>query len=874
MKIREETIIRVGKRSLHKNIGFLKSGYISNNSDNKKKIISKIVNVETPYLIVEFTGKEKSDIHGIEVRLISLDRQWVSEPVELNTKTLIKLRDEPITKRYMLYINIPAKVTFKIDALKLSPSEKYTLIEEEDFKNDVLVVTPMYPSSNKPYFATFVYSKVKKYLENGIEADVAVVSDNESKLYKYKFKGNSINKISFDDLRNVIQRGKYKKILVHFFDRQICNALMACDLDDKEVYIYCHGADVDLWNQNIFNGYFKCEYIFSQKENDLRYDRLNALKEFEKRKNVTWVFNTEWNYKNAQQATGLSFEKHEIIPCFIESKDFPYKERSKNSRCNILVLKKMDNVRQYAVDIAARIIMKLSKEEFFDKLSFTVAGAGNYQNELTNPLRKYENVKIVNGFYEHGKINSVFQEHGVLLAPSRYDTQGVTVGEAAMSGMVVVASKNTGVSDMIPEEIGTFFDNDNLDEAVEIIKDIYSNKKSINKLSKQFHDAISASASVAKVKKEVALLRRKNQVIDRLKEVGKESDDRKPALSIVIPAYNASQYLRNTIKSLVAHDKIHLLEIIVVNDGSKDDTVKVVKEIIDEASDPVKSAIVFIDKENGGHGSTINAGLEVAKGKYFRIVDADDRLDSESLAKHLDFLSKTDADIVFTNTMHDLSVESIFRPDHKYDFMRPHQIYDFDELCEPYYGFEGYGPVLSTTSTKTENLRRVGCKLTEKCFYVDIEYNYYMTEASRTAVLDPVDLYYYYLGRDGQSLSTESYKRNFYQHLKILESVICLLEQGKLTGPQYEHFVRVQLHETIFHQYKIALEMFNSYRKFRDVEKVLKKYPKYYDDPYLTPGYVRRMRKFKYPYYAVRKIAHNIRPKMSGLKRMVKSLHA
>lgn len=872
MKLDKKKSFKIKEFFLPKGVRWDKK-VIKNLSTNGKKIILKHkLLIESPYVLVCFNGKLLNEKAGVEIRFITADRKWVSESVAINSKVLVSLRDEPKTKNYLLYIKIPAGAEFAVDKIEVVERNSYSIINFDNFKSDVLIITPMFPSLNKPYSATFVYSKVKEYIKNGINPDVAVVSNADKNLYQYNYDGIKVNKMSFDDLRNVIQKGKYKKILIHFFDRQICNSLLACDLDDKEIFIYCHGADVDLWNPDIHSGYFLGDRLFSQKENELKEDRLDALKIFAKKPNVKWIFNTKWNLDNARKATGIKFENHEIIPCIISEEDFKYVKRTKSQKNNILILKKMDDVRQYAVDLAARIIMRLSKESFFENLNITVAGSGDYQKELAHPLEKFENVKIIDRFFDHDKINEVFLENGILLAPSRYDTQGVTVGEAAMSGMVVVASKGTGVSDMLPEKLGTFFDNNKLEEAVKIISDIVNEKKNIEKLSEDFHNAISKTASKEKIKEEISLIKAPVKAQNRLKNNNKSKKElKRPVLTIAIPAYNAAQYLENTIKSLVDHKHVDWLEIIVVNDGSKDDTTGLIKKIIKNASPLVKSSIVYIDKENGGHGSTINAALKIAKGKYFRVVDADDRLDSSALEKHLEFLVKTDVDIVFTNTMHDLSVEAIFKPDHKYDFMEPHTTYNFDELCEQYYGFRGYGPVLSTTSTNTDRLREVGCNLTEKSFYVDIEYNYYMTEASNTAALDPVDLYYYYLGRDGQSLSNESYKRNFLQHLNVLESVINLLEQNKLSKLKYEHFVRIQLHETIFHQYRIALEMFNDYKKFLKVEKTLKKYPKYYNDDYLTPGYVRRMRKFGFPYYLVRKIAKKIRPMLGSIKRMTRS---
>lgn len=866
MKIKEKKDIQLSSFFRSK-VKIDKNCVLNNNPKREKIFFKKIVTVKSNYVVIDFFGRVLQGGQKVELRLATFDGKWVSEPALINQKTLLKVRDLPRANRYLLFISVPKETNIEVEKISIYESEKYSMINEKDFKGDVLVITPMYPSLSNPYSATFVYSKVKRYSEEGINTDVAVVAVNEKKLCSYKYAGTKICKISYDDLRNIIQRGRYNKILIHFFDSEICNALLACDLDNIEVMIYCHGADVDLKNKDICSGYFVPDRVFSDAENRQKEKRLEAMQIFERKKNVRWIFNTRWNYENAKKVTGLKFERHEIIPCFVDEKDFPFDRKKDSQRTQILVLKKMDNVRQYAVDIAVRVVLKLSKKPYFKDLHFTFVGAGDYQAELTEPLRKYENVKIENKFYDHDKMKDVFAENGILLAPSRYDTQGVTVGEAAMSGLAVVASKGTGVSDMLPESLGTFFDNKDIDGAVKIIDEIYNRNKKITDLSSSFHDAISKTASTELIKKEIKIIKENNYCENRLMQDGTRSEQK--LLTIAIPAYNSEQYIENAVKSLVGQKNVGLLEIIIVNDGSTDGTAKKVKSVLKNASPIVRDSIVFIDKENGGHGSTINAALKVARGKYFRVMDADDRMDSDALCHHLDFLKDVDSDIVFTNTVHDLSIESEFRYDHKYDFMDPRVEYDFDDLCDKYYGFRGYGPVLSTSEVKTDKLREVGCVLPEKSFYVDIIYNYYMTLASRTAIFDPVDLYYYYLGRDGQSLSTESYKRNFYQHLTVLDKLLSLLSENELSAMQKEHFVRVQLHETMAHQYRIALEMFNDYGKFRDVEKVIKKYPEFYNDAYLTPGYVLRMRRFGNVYYLVRKASRKMRPKIGAIKRMI-----
>ena len=106
-------------------------------------------------------------------------------------------------------------------------------------------------------------------------------------------------------------------------------------------------------------------------------------------------------------------------------------------------------------------------------------------------------------------------------------------------------------------------------------------------------------------------------------------------LSIAIPCYNSQGYMAKCIESLLPGGED--VEILVVNDGSKDDTAK----IADEYAAKYPTIVRAIHKENGGHGSAVNAGLENAQGVYFKVVDSDDWV-------------KEDAYLAILNTLREL----------------------------------------------------------------------------------------------------------------------------------------------------------------------------------------------------------------------------
>ena len=91
-----------------------------------------------------------------------------------------------------------------------------------------------------------------------------------------------------------------------------------------------------------------------------------------------------------------------------------------------------------------------------------------------------------------------------------------------------------------------------------------------------------------------------------------------PKVSIVVPCYNIQKYVGRCIESLLAQTFTDF-ELILVNDGSTDDTLSILKEY--EKKD---SRIIVLEKENGGLSDARNAGMKIAKGEYIQFVDGDD----------------------------------------------------------------------------------------------------------------------------------------------------------------------------------------------------------------------------------------------------------
>ena len=224
-------------------------------------------------------------------------------------------------------------------------------------------------------------------------------------------------------------------------------------------------------------------------------------------------------------------------------------------------------------------------------------------------------------------------------------------------------------------------------------------------------------------------------------------------LSVVVPSYNMEKYLAKCLGSLViAPTLMKELEVLVVNDGSKDGT----SEIAHEFAAKWPGTFKVIDKENGHYGSCVNAALKVLTGKYVRLLDADDYVSSAEFAEYLEFLLKLSRG---TGSIPDLVLTDYDKVDDSGALIK-HYTQPFEkELVDPreflMLAASGkYYPAMPGITYRTEILKDLGYVQSEGVPYTDSEWILYPMAGVKVIAYCPVVVYQYLLGRDGQSMSS------------------------------------------------------------------------------------------------------------------------
>ena len=230
-------------------------------------------------------------------------------------------------------------------------------------------------------------------------------------------------------------------------------------------------------------------------------------------------------------------------------------------------------------------------------------------------------------------------------------------------------------------------------------------------------------------------------------------------LSVVIPTYNMEAYLRRCLDSVTRNDVPSSLELIVVNDGSKDNSLAIMQEYAQKRPDIVK----IIDKPNGHYGSCVNTALKVATGKYFRILDADDWYNTDGLIELLNKLENISADIIVTPYKKIRKTKIIeYKPKH----VLYNHAYDLSqEQIWMNQDFELF--VMHSMTFRTSILQDVNLHLSEGICYTDNEFLIYPSQAAKAVIFLGHQLYNYDMTREGQSMDPAVQAKNS-GHLAII----------------------------------------------------------------------------------------------------------
>ncbi len=260
-------------------------------------------------------------------------------------------------------------------------------------------------------------------------------------------------------------------------------------------------------------------------------------------------------------------------------------------------------------------------------------------------------------------------------------------------------------------------------------------------------------------------------------------------ISFAIPCYNSQEYMAHAIETILTGGED--VEIIIVNDGSKDNTSKIGHEYAEKYPDIIR----VIDKENGGHGDAVNYGLANAEGKYFKVVDSDDWVNTESLQNILNVLKKMEehgeeVDMLIANYVYEKEGASHKKVIHYCNVLPQNQIFKWSDVGR--FHIDQY-ILMHSVIYRTDMLKLCQLTLPKHTFYVDNIYVYYPLPHVRKMYYMDEDFYRYYIGREDQSVNEKVMIKRVDQQIFVTRTMIDMYQMRQISNKKLRAYMEKYL---------------------------------------------------------------------------------
>lgn len=339
-------------------------------------------------------------------------------------------------------------------------------------KKYLIICNGGYPRPDNPRCA-FVHRRVLRYVGEGLKIEAFGFIENES-FETYEYEGIRVFQGGVHELRRLLRERSYEKLLIHFADKNIIYAIWRAGRIKMQMVVWCHGYEVMRWNRTYY-----CYSDEELKQNKKNWDQRDQDKAYFLRKifrmpNIQFVFVSSWLRQRVKKSVGILPLYNKVVPNFIDGKFYRSGTRQKEDRLKVLCIKS-HTTKTYANDITAKAILELSEKSFFNEFTFDLYGDGELfeQNFAELKQRQFPNVFIYKEYIDQGRMKELFASHGILLAPTRCDTQGVTACEGMSAGMAVISCNTAAVPEFMNEDCGSLYEFDNYMQLADEIAYLY-----------------------------------------------------------------------------------------------------------------------------------------------------------------------------------------------------------------------------------------------------------------------------------------------------------------------------------------------------------------------------------------------------------------
>ena len=792
-----------------KNNTLLKLKNISVNSNTKKSL--GIIKLRKGWNLFKFIGTGNANLC---LKSKTLKNIFVGE---LNT-----LQSIYFDKNKYAYAYIESYDNSKISELVITNNTKNDLVNEIPKNRNLLVVNNL---DDNQYC---------DYISKNNDYDVYILKQNVYSKYVIK-DGYNLFECNYCDFREALMQHKYDNIVFWDYNYESLKAIYKSDYHATNLYFRKFLNKNNYFNYSNNNSIYGC---VPAKMSAFYIEELECIKNIFSNlvysNNCKFIFENEKEKELFEKKLEVKFTNYYYIEGNYNVKKYDI-EKTTSQKMRIAIIKEFSEFNKNCLDIDEQLIEKLSKTPMFNNMEITFIGTGIWNNILLKKVLKFDNVSYIEQSIDSDNMRDYLNYDVVINTNKDYINLNMVYNYMANNIPVIINDSNYY---NIHVSNNLLIENNDISSIIKILENMEDNKyysKVVeenniiidkildNNYFKQLNDYIESDS--------------RNYYLESV-------DNKNPILSVIIPAYNVEKYVSTTIWSLVNHRNYRDIEILAVNDGSKDSTLQVLNCIKKDLFEKETSVLRIIDKPNGGHGSVINVGLENVTGKYVKIVDGDDTLNSYNLAALIDNLRNENVDVVLNNYKEDYISNNSEEPIRFYENLSVNAQEDFEVLCKEKI-FNYWGPLLPTATYNVKNLKKRKFLISEKILYDDMEWNFNSIMNVNSVKYYDTYIYHHFIGREGQSITFDGLVKNYRMHRTMTINLINLYLNNEKTLKKYKKrfLYNNYVLKMIATHYRISMNYFNNNRAFREFERELKKYPEFYNNEEVVTKRIKAYRK-------------------------------
>lgn len=247
---------------------------------------------------------------------------------------------------------------------------------------------------------------------------------------------------------------------------------------------------------------------------------------------------------------------------------------------------------------------------------------------------------------------------------------------------------------------------------------------------------------------------------------------KQPILTIAVPTYNMERWLDKNLATYRNPALYDRLEVLCLNNASEDSSKAIIQRYVEECP----QIFALVDRSSRGYGGSINEALACARGTYFRIVDADDWVDTQELVKLVDILESCDADIALTDyeivDMQTGAMTPVKAESKGVEYGKRYLDFNWPLTTLP---------SIHGTTYRTALLRKSGFQMQDDIFFVDEEYVILPYLSAESVIYYPFDIYRYLVANPAQSTSPRNRAKYHGHREKVLRRLIAEYQEAHST---------------------------------------------------------------------------------------------